>query len=240
MARGAHTKTINPMKTDRAERYRYVRAYLRVLWIALILFASALATLAPRAEGGGGSSDYDSLVAKAASGQDVDFDALREAYARSPNYQPHGGAKLNSPVRPMVQAGEGGDCKKAIGIALTILELNFTYFDAHMMLAYCSKKAGDAAAAGKEAKIAIGLVKSILASGDGKTPQTAFRVVTVSEEYSVLKTLRLRKSVQRFISHEGHTYDVLDAKGSGDRTVSLYFRIDGILEHANKAFRPKQ
>jgi Domain of unknown function (DUF4919) len=228
------------MKTDRLERYRFLGAYLRVLWISLILFASALAPLTAQAEGGGGNSDYNSLVAKAASGQNVDFAALREAYARSPNYQPYGGAKLLPLTREMVQAGDGGDCQKAIMLALTILEMNFTYFDAHMMLAYCSKKAGDAAAEEKEAKIAIGLVKSILASGDGKTPQTAFRVITVSEGYSVLKILRLRMSAQRLISHEGHAYDVLDAKGSGDRTVSLYFRIDGILGYASNAFRPKQ
>jgi Domain of unknown function (DUF4919) len=178
-------------------------------------------------------------VAKAASGQEVDFGALREAYARSPNYDPYG-RKLGPIVREMNQAASGGDCQKAIGLALTILEKNFTFSEAHLTLAYCSKKAGDAAAEDKESKIAVGLLKSILASGDGKTPQTAFKVVTVSEEYSVLKTLRLRKSAQRLISHEGHAYDVLDAKESGDQTVSLYFRIDGILEHMNKALHPKQ
>jgi hypothetical protein len=212
---------------------------LRALWITLILFASAAAPLTARAEAGGGNSDYESLVAKAASGQYVEFGALREAYAQSPNYDPYG-SNILSTTREMNQAANGGDCQKAAGLAQTLLEKNFTLSDAHFMLAYCSKKAGDAAAEEKEAKIAAGLLKSILASGDGKTPQTAFRVVTISEEYSVLKVLRLQKSMQRLISHEGHAYDVLDAKGSGDQTVSLYFKIDGILEHMNKKLHPKQ
>jgi len=212
---------------------------LRAFWINLILFASALTSLTGGADGGGVDSDYDSLVAKAASGQDADFGVLREAYARSPNYEPYG-SKILPIAHKMNQAANGGDCQKAAGLAQTILEMNFTFSDAHFMLAYCSKIAGDTAAEEKESNIAVGLLKSIVASGDGKTPKTAFRVVTISEEYSVLKILRLRKSAQQLVSHEGHAYDLLDAKGSGNQTVSLYFSIDGILEHANQALRPKQ
>ena len=212
---------------------------MRALRIALILFASALVPLTAWAEASEGNSDYDTLVAKAATGQDVDFGALREAYARSPNYEPYG-SKIPPIAHEMNQAANGGDCQKAIGLAQTILEMNFTFSDAHFMVAYCSKKAGDTAAEAKASNIAVGLLKSIFASGDGKTPKTAFRVVTISEEYSVLKILRLRRSVQRLVSHEGHAYDVLDTKGSGDQTVSLYFKIDGILEHANRALHPKQ
>jgi hypothetical protein len=211
---------------------------LRAWRITLI---SLVFVLAPAAWGETGerNAEYDTLVAKAASGQDVDFGALREAYAQSPDYQPYSW-NIAPIAREMSQAANGGDCQKAIGHALTILKMNFTFSDAHFMLAYCSKKAGDAAAEDKEAKIAIGLLKSILASGDGKTPQTAFRVVTISEEYSVLKILRLQKSLQRLISHEGHAYDVLEAKGNGDQTVNLYFSVDGILAHANRSLHPKQ
>src|SRR5215831_1465533 len=37
-----------------------------------------------------------------------------------------------------------------------------------------------------------GLVDSVLTSGDGRTPQTAFVVISIAEEYSILRVLRVR------------------------------------------------
>jgi Domain of unknown function (DUF4919) len=204
-----------------------------LLGIAALWAASAVAEPAPQPAAG-----YAALVAAAKSGLDVDFRALREAYAQSTDYDPYG-LKLPPAVRDMFKSAYAGDCEKAVSIAKSAIETTFIYIDAHLTLAFCAGKAGDKAAEDAGRKIAAGLMKSILASGDGKTPQTALRVVTVWEEYSVLSFLRMHKNVQRLVSVDGHAYDVLEAKREGqDKVVSIYFRIDGILEQLERKLRP--
>jgi hypothetical protein len=200
-----------------------------LLGLAALFAASAFAEPA---------ADYTALVAAAKSGQNVDFQALREAYAQSPDYDPYG-MKLPPAAREMIPAAIAGDCQKAVKIARTVIESAFIHADAHTIVALCAGKAGDDAGEQAERKIAVGLMRSILNSGDGKTPQTAYRVVTVWEEYSVLQLLKLRKTVQRLVSVDGHAYDVLDAKRDGqDSVVSVYFRIDGILAQLDRKLHP--
>lgn len=200
------------------------------LGLAALWMASALAQPA---------SDYAALVAAAKSGQSVDFRALREAYAKSPDYDPYG-SKLPSALREMIPAATAGDCQKAVTIAGTAIEAAFIYSDAHMILALCAGKAGDTAREEAERKIAVGLMKSIFNSGDGKTPQTAYRVVTVWEEYNVLQLQHMHRTVQRLVSVDGHEYDVLDAKRDGeDKVQSIYFRIDGFMDQLSRELNPR-
>jgi len=204
-----------------------------LLGLAALFTASAFAEPAAQL-----AADYTALVAAAKSGQNVDFQALREAYAQSPDYDPYG-LKLPPAAHEMIPAAIAGDCPKAMKIARTVIESAFIHADAHTIVALCAGKAGDDAGEQAERKIAVGLMRSILNSGDGKTPQTAYRVVTVWEEYSVLQLLKLRKTVQRLVSVDGHAYDVLDAKRDGqDSVVSVYFRIDGILAQLDRKLHP--
>jgi hypothetical protein len=73
----------------------------------------------------------------------------------------------------------------------------------------------------------FGLVDSILNSGDGRSFDTAFRVISVDEEYAVLMVLRLEPGSQKLVEHNGSEFDVLTVKDtrSGDG-AELYFNID--------------
>ena len=204
-----------------------------LLGVAALFAASAFA--GPAAQP---AADYAALVAAAKNGQNVDFQALREAYVKSADYDPYG-LKLPPAAREMIPAANAGDCQKAMKIARSVIETAFIHADAHTILALCADKAGDEAGEQAERKIAVGLMRSIFNSGDGKTPQTAYRVVTVWEEYSVLQLLKLRRTVQHLVSVDGHAYDVLDAKRDGqDKVESIYFRIDSILEQLDRKLQP--
>jgi hypothetical protein len=200
-----------------------------------LMLASAFAEATAPEE----APDYDTLVAAVKSGQDdIDYGILREAYARSSNYDPYG-VKMPPSARDLFSVANAGNCQKAVVIAESVLRVNFTYYDAHLILAACSKKLGNDVRERQEHKIAIGLMKSILASGDGKSPETAFAVVSIAEEYNTLRILKLRELKQALVNHEGHAYDLFEARRDGsDVPVTLYFRIDSILAALNRELHP--
>ncbi len=77
-----------------------------------------------------------------------------------------------------------------------------------------------------------GLVESVLASGDGKSPQTAFTVISVGEEYAILRALNLRVESQALI--EGHI-DALTVEGEhGESTI--YFNPAAHFRRLERAF----
>ncbi len=54
--------------------------------------------------------------------------------------------------------------------------------------------------ADKHKKWFVGLIESVMSSGDGKTPETAYETISVGEEYAVLMALRLDFKKQRLIT----------------------------------------
>ncbi|HUL54155.1 MAG TPA: DUF4919 domain-containing protein [Opitutaceae bacterium] len=73
----------------------------------------------------------------------------------------------------------------------------------------------------------MALMDSILVSGDGKDFATAYRVISVDEEYSVLRILQIDRVTQSLVEHDGSQFDILsaqDTKSGGE--VQIYFNID--------------
>jgi hypothetical protein len=64
-----------------------------------------------------------------------------------------------------------------------------------------------------------GLVDSILASGDGRTPQTAFVVISVAEEYAILRVFQLKPARQALLDGG---IDAITVENDGG-TATIYF-----------------
>jgi uncharacterized phage-associated protein len=77
----------------------------------------------------------------------------------------------------------------------------------------------------KHRKIADGLVASILKSGTGKSPETAYKVISISEEYMALLYLELSATEQSLIEENGRFYDLITAKDLNGKTHEIYFDI---------------
>lgn len=74
--------------------------------------------------------------------------------------------------------------------------------------------------------ISEGLLKSIVASGDGKSPKTAYKVISIPEEYMALWYLGLASGNQSLSTEEGITCDVFEVKNRRDGEKSkVYFDI---------------
>ena len=76
---------------------------------------------------------------------------------------------------------------------------------------------------------ARGLIRTILATGDGKTPETAFAVIAVAEEYAIIGALGLKRGQQALINKDGHSYDLMRVTTKDGAMERLYFNIDRVM-----------
>lgn len=205
------------------------------------LAAAVLATVLTSAAGSSaqapqqhGAPTYDELVARAKAGDaDVNYRALRNAYAESPRYDPYG-SKVGKLQSEMFDAYGRADCAAVLAKAESILAVDFVHVDAHLLAGLCHGKLGNEEAMRRERAAARGLIDSILQSGDGKSEESAFVVIEVAEEYSMLRLLGLRPSNQALIHAQGHSYDRFETKANdtGQQAV-VFFNVDrplGVLE----------
>ena len=186
------------------------------------------------------AADYDELVTQLRQGKTaIDYSALRNAYADSKSYNPYTGgtAELR---RPFEQAFTAGDCDSVVQQGQAILEKNFVSIDTHLILGVCHRRLGRTEQAQYHTAIGHGLIESILASGDGKTPQSAFVVISVAEEYSLLGALGAKKVQQALVHKDGHSYDLLTVENRSGVTAQVYFNVDRVMAWAAKEFAPRK
>lgn len=178
---------------------------------------------------------YDEYVAEVKAGKtDIDYAAFRMAYAAGPRYEPYGPIMLQA--GQMRQTYAAGDCTEALAQARQVIDLNFVQIDAHMVMANCLKRAGKDEEAQRERTIFVELIKSILKSGDGKTPESAFVVIAVAEEYSLLSALGLVRVRQALVNYNGSAFDRIEAKArDSDQAVTLFFNVDRLQAQLARA-----
>jgi hypothetical protein len=118
-----------------------------------------------------------------------------------------------------------------------IVKGHFVNSRAHMTLDMSYEKIGEQEKASFYYLIAYGLVQSILASGNGKSPETAYQVIAVLEEYVITDVLGYKVEEQTLIDHEGSSYDRLDVvKIKTNEKATLYFNVDIPMELYEKEF----
>ena len=168
---------------------------------------------------------YEALLEKAKKGEGaVDFGALRLAFFETPDYHPHAGMMV---YRPLWGTVGQGNWPEAARQAEAVLEKNYVDINAHMVAYIAYREQGDDEKAKLHRRWADGLIESVKAGGDGKTPATAWHVISISEEYAVLRSMNLRPAGQALIKADGHSYDemkVIDPQTKAE--VKYYFNVD--------------
>jgi hypothetical protein len=161
----------------------------------------------------------------------ADFETLRLTYAQENPYNPDARLARNERLEgiladsvQMVQQGSLIQAQQTIGRAL---QENYLYIKAHMAAAVIHDALGDEAQLAYHQAWVQGLLDSILSSGDGRSHETAFVVIDISEEYDVLRRLGVQPGWQRLSFYEGGLYDVLTVitPQTGDSS-ELYFRLE--------------
>ncbi|HEY3800881.1 MAG TPA: hypothetical protein VGL58_21210 [Caulobacteraceae bacterium] len=178
---------------------------------------------------------WEDLLAQAqANAPNVDWQALRVAYAERPGFVAD---RPNVEKEAMFKAIEIGDCARATEQAKGVIAEAYVDADAHLIAAYCDEKAGDAKAATLERDIGLGLLTSIQ-TGDGKSTASPFTPIDVDEEYALIRARGLRVTSQSLLQENGHSYDALATVDDKGHAQTYYFLIDAVLALEAAALKP--
>ncbi len=151
----------------------------------------------------------------------TDFDALRVAWGRRMDYRALCEASL--PIVGWAEAEQAKDFVKAYDIAAKWLATCPVVERVHMWAYSDAKQIGDTSRMDMHKRWYQGLIGSVLKSGDGKTPETAWKTISIAEEYAVLQFFGLARTAQALLTHPAKV-DKLTAKPvAGGDPVDLYF-----------------
>ncbi len=177
------------------------------------------------------STGYDMLVAQAKSGNTaVDYTALRYARAELPGYNPY--EALADPAKgDLIRAMGANDLAMVSTLANQILARDYTDIDAHAALAAIFERRGQRQEAAIELAIANGLLGSIRNSGDGLTQETAYVVIGVAEEYSLLGAMGVQVARQSLVQASRGPVDALEVvnPANGERST-VYFDVSRLFD----------
>lgn len=168
---------------------------------------------------------YDLLLEKVKQKDpSVNFTELRHAFYESPNYNPY--APMMT-YRPLNAALTQKNYEEVLKIAESVLAKNFVEVNAHMAAHVAYQETGKAEQAQFHKFMADGLLNSIKSSLDGKSKETAFEVISTSEEYGLMRSLGLRPIKQALLEDKGHMYDALTVIDPQTNQESIiYFNVD--------------
>jgi len=196
----------------------------------LLLVSATLLALAGAARAADPAADarYQQLLAQAktADPASVDWQALRFAYADSSGFSVTGGE--DDQHQALFQALNKDDNKAVVAAANAILAKDFVDVDAHVALDLADQALGFKQQSAREHQIALGLLKSVH-TGDGATPETAFTVITVGEEYATMRAFAMRVTGQALVMAGPHSYDRLTVVDSEGKTRSFFFLVDRVM-----------
>jgi hypothetical protein len=168
---------------------------------------------------------YDADTKKVESG-DLNFDwkeyRLAAFQGGTPYFDWH-------PVRAKFNQQMGsGDTDVALKSANEIISHNMAEPEGHLLALIVYQKLGKQEEASFQHNVVKAYIDSILNSGDGKSSQTAFFVVTVDEEYFYLHIvlgIGLPES-QALVVVNGHSFDKLKVKDENGKEQEIWFNVD--------------
>lgn len=182
------------------------------------------------------AKEYDDLVAKLKSGDaNIDYTVLRMAFTETKNYSYHGTEKAES--GKFFQPFNDKKYKDALKQAEKFLEKNYVDANAHFVAYNSAKELKDDKKAEFHKAVLLGLLNSIKNGNDGLSAKTPFFVITIDEEYTMMKFLGYKFSSQSLQNKDGHTFDVMTATDTKtNEQVELYFNIDVVWAAETKLF----
>ena len=193
--------------------------------IVIVVFAVCASAQTPQpSPSPAEKSKYDLLLEKVKQKDpSVNFTELRLAFYESPHYNPY--APMMT-YRPMNAALNQKNYEEALKIAETVLAKNFVEINAHITAQIAYQETGNTERAQFHKFMVDGLLNSIKGKNDGKSVDTAFEVISINEEYGLIRSLGLRPIKQGLVQEKGHSYDAITVVDPEGKESTLYFNID--------------
>ena len=193
-------------------------------WLLLACIAAPASAAQQPNQSANKDLSYDEMVKKVEAGDtSVDFGDMRMKYAASTRYEPESGS---DEIKAMYQKLRAKDYQGALDEANTLMKIQYVSLDAHMGASAAYKGLGNAAAAQAQHDIAAGLLKSILASGTGTSTETAYKVISVAEEYAFMRAMGYVPGTQSYLQERNKSFDKMEMTDTKDNsTVTVYFDV---------------
>jgi hypothetical protein len=173
--------------------------------------------------------EYSKLVARAAAHDtSVDFRALRFAWLKSAARR-NDKADHSDLKDALLAAVKSGDDRRVRDVAVKMLSADYTDMFGHKFLRQACARLHDDACAEQGHFVEFGLLKSIVATGDGKTCDTGWEVVAVTEEYFMIDMMGDTPAEQSLIQGKHGACDLLHVRDENGKPQDYYFRIDAVL-----------
>ena len=206
----------------------------------LIVFCVLLLQAALQAQKPAEKVSYETLLERVKK-QDasVNFQELRLAYTETKQYNPYGGDR--EARKAMFTALKAEQYDQALSFSEKTLTANYLDINAHFGAYVANRELGHSEKADYHKNIFQRLLKSVSDSGDGKTMETAFIVISTNEEYALFNVIGLRPTAQALIEDKGHRYDkmtVTDPKN--DQSITFYFNIDKPFDWLGNSLKSKE
>lgn len=161
-----------------------------------------------------------------------DYTALRMAYAAQPGFSSFWNVE---PERQAVfTAIRSKDYKSALELSKAWLEKVPVDAEVHYLRGHFLKKAGDIPGSMHHFHCFYGLMRSITATGDGKSPKTAWKVISVSEEYALLNEIDAKLIDQSLVD----SCDKMHVSLPDGTETDYYFDVSISLAATARAFEP--
>ena len=171
------------------------------------------------------STSFTAILDSIQNGQSDDFFTLRLAFTKTRNYDPYNSdiSEIHDEIEKLIDSQQ---YEKALEKAHGILENKYVDIKSHLFCSFIYRQLGDSLKTDYHYYFYNGLQESIYLSGDGKSPQTAFIVIEIAEEYDLLGRLRMKYMGQRLVREDNYPFDLVKAfDRRQDREVELYFNI---------------
>jgi hypothetical protein len=149
-----------------------------------------------------------------------------------------GGADSTDFETALTEAFNSGNNEAILTVTSKSLPGDQADIRAHMLRAVALRRLGREKEANFHRELAIGLIQSIVQTGDGRSFETAWTVFRVKEEYEVLKAGGYLVEQQALTAHGGRRFDILDArKPDGSAKFRAHFDITELFAEEGRAFR---
>ena len=178
---------------------------------------------------------YSGLVKKLEAGQtNINYQEFRESFLESNQFKVTGEQKpdldtLRNTMRELMNKAKYAEL---ISVTKKMLSIDYTDMEAHKVLQQTYKILGDTSNGNKYHDIEFGLLNSIVKNGDGKTCQTAWPVIQVTEEYFILNMIGA-KVLQQSIDNTGGVCDRMKVQTDQGEKI-YYFEISKVFKGYNQ------
>ena len=178
---------------------------------------------------------YCRMVKQLESGQTkINYTEFRHSFLDSEQFKIAGeqSTELDNLRKSMHALMKESKSAKILDVASKMLSIDYTDMEAHKIIRQTYKILGDTANEKKHHDIEFGLLNSIVKKGDGKTCQTAWPVIQITEEYFILQMMGARL-LKQSLDNSGGLCDKMEVR-TDEGTRTYYFDVNQVFRGYNK------